>query len=85
MWRVMMKENTKAAFSSAAELGYNLFETDIIKTKDNQVITYHGAQNRLARMINGLELRSAMQQLTYKEVNKLLTPKSGEVSKLDTL
>jgi len=62
------KENSKRAFNSAVRLGYKFLETDVILTRDNQVICYHGAHNWYTKHKSGLELRGKLQQLTYKQI-----------------
>lgn len=64
-----LKENSKRAFNSAVSLGYKFLETDVILTKDKQVICYHGAHNWYTSRKSGLELRKKMQKLTYKQIN----------------
>lgn len=62
------RENTLPAFQSAARLGYTFIETDVIVTKDNQVITYHGSANFIMKLIFGLEIRRKVQRLTYEQI-----------------
>lgn len=62
------KENSKRAFTSAVRLGYKFLETDVILTKDKQVICYHGAHNWYTRRHSGLALRKKLQRLTYKQI-----------------
>lgn len=63
------KENTLAAFSSAVKLGYKYLETDVILSKDGQVVAFHGSANLYQELKTGLMMRSKMQKLTYKEIN----------------
>ncbi len=62
------KENTIAAFRSAVELGYHYLETDVIYTKDNQVLAYHGAKNHYQARKTGLILRRKLEAMTYDEI-----------------
>lgn len=64
-------ENSKKAFISASKLGYRFLETDVILTRDKQVICYHGAQNWYTRRKSGLEIKRKMQKLTYGEIQKM--------------
>jgi glycerophosphoryl diester phosphodiesterase len=36
------KENSLAAFQAAYDLGYRWFETDVVTTKDGQLLAIHG-------------------------------------------
>lgn len=71
-------ENSMAAFKSAVKLGYKFIETDVILTKDGQVICFHGSLNRISKWSSGFELRRKVRRMTYAEVkrSKLL---DGEV------
>lgn len=76
------RENTLAAFRSAADLGYKFLETDVIVTKDNQVITYHGSANLFTKFIFGLEFRKKVQRLSYSQVSKNIKLGGETVPKL---
>lgn len=62
------KRNTLAAFKSAYKLGYDYFETDVISTKDGQVIIAHGALFSLTARLRGTFKIDMLQNLTYKQV-----------------
>lgn len=64
------KENTMAAFKSAVKLGCNFLETDVVVTKDKQVVTYHGSANLFMKSIFGLEIRRKIQNLNYSQVKQ---------------
>ncbi len=64
------KENTLAAFKAAVNLGYDFLETDVIVTRDGQVVTYHGSANFFMKRIFGLEIRRKAQRLTYSQFKK---------------
>lgn len=76
------KENTKRAFTSATHLGYKFLETDVILTRDKQVICYHGAQNWYMKHRSGLEVRSKVQKLTYKQIQDKIVLGSEPVPKM---
>ncbi|MEX2014609.1 MAG: glycerophosphodiester phosphodiesterase family protein [Candidatus Saccharimonadales bacterium] len=69
-------ENTLLAFQSAVELGCKFLETDVIATKDNRVITYHGSANLFMKSLFGLEIRKNVQKMNYIKVQKKI--KLGE-------
>jgi glycerophosphoryl diester phosphodiesterase len=65
-------ENTMIAFENAVKLGYKFIETDVIATRDGEVICYHGAQNWYMKRKSGLQVRRKLQKLTYKEIKTSL-------------
>ncbi len=71
------KENTIAAFRSAIALGYTHLETDVIYTKDGQVLAYHGARNRYQAHKTGLVLRRKLEAMTYDQIQSY-TSAGGE-------
>lgn len=76
-------ENTMKAFDSAIKLGYKFIETDVIATADGRVITYHGAQNFIMKLIYGLEVRRALQRLTHNEIKSSLGRTDSDVPLLE--
>ncbi len=64
------KENSKRAFNSAVALGYKFLETDVVLTKDGEVICCHGSHNWYTKRKSGLELRKKLQKLTYKQIRE---------------
>jgi glycerophosphoryl diester phosphodiesterase len=78
-------ENTAKTFKSAVRLGYKFIETDVIVTKDNQVICYHGSHNWYTKRHNGLEIRRKVQKLTYKQVRAKKLPDGQEIPKLEDI
>lgn len=79
------KENSRSAFDSAVKLGYKFLETDVILTKDNQVICYHGSHNWYSRRHSGLELRRKVQKLTYKQIQEKKLLGSEKVPRLEEI
>ncbi len=78
-------ENTIKAFESASSLGYKFLETDVIATKDAQVINYHGSANFLISLIFGLELRKKVQRMTYKQVQTSINMGGQPVPKFESV
>jgi len=78
-------ENSISAFRSAVDFGFKFLETDVIVTKDNKVIAYHGSQNAYMRFKSGLERRKKLQSLTYNEINKLFHKNNDKVPLLEDL
>lgn len=64
-------ENTLAAFRSAADNGCKYLETDVLLTRDNQVITYHGSRTKKEAKKTGLLTRKKIRSLSLKELNAL--------------
>ncbi len=62
------KENSMAAFQSAADAGIIYAETDTIATKDGVALAFHGSRNEKAVAETGLPLRSKIQEMTHNEV-----------------
>lgn len=69
-------ENTLMAFSSAYDLGYRYLETDVVVTRDKQVVTYHGARNQREASKTGYMTRKYIQSLDYQTICEQV--KSGE-------
>lgn len=59
-------ENTMAAFRQAVEMGADMIELDVQRTKDGQVVVIHDAT--LQRTTNG---SGAVRELTYAEIEQL--------------
>lgn len=78
-------ENTKESFIRADKLGYKFIETDVILTKDRQVICYHGSRNRFTKKFSGLEVRKVLQQLTYNQIKSQGIAGNGPPKLLDIL
>jgi glycerophosphoryl diester phosphodiesterase len=78
-------ENTAKAFKSAVKLGYKFIETDVIVTRDNQVVCYHGAHNWYTKRYNGLELRRKMQKLTYRQLKAKKLPDGQEIPRMEDI
>lgn len=79
------KENSIEAFRAAVDLGFKFLETDVILTKDNLVISYHGSQNLYMKRKSGLEKRKYLQGLTYEEINEVIHKGKQKVPLLEDL
>jgi glycerophosphoryl diester phosphodiesterase len=79
------KRNTMAAFSSAAKLGYQYMETDVVVTKDGKVIVSHGAATGLVAKLRGTHSYKILQGLTYAEVRQNLQVGGETVITLEEL
>lgn len=79
------KENSKRAFNSAVRLGYQFLETDVILTKDKQVICCHGSHNWYTKRRSGLELRKKLQKLTYKQIKEKYYLDGVEMPRLEDI
>jgi len=75
----MAKQNTLAAFQSAADIGYRYIETDVLLTKDNKVIIYHGSRNRRQQHKTSQYKRKTIQGMTYSQIKRTIKPGGEEV------
>jgi len=68
------RENTIEAFKNAQKLGYKYLETDVIYTKDKQLIVLHVAKNRFeaARGLREAPSYYKLQKLTYAQIKQLM-------------
>jgi glycerophosphoryl diester phosphodiesterase len=60
------KENSLTAFQAAYDLGYRWFETDVVTTKDGQLLAIHGRGYQL-HPNKDLPSRISIQKMTYAE------------------
>jgi len=79
------KENTIAAFRSAAGMGYAYLETDVILTKDGKILAYHGSRNRFLAWRTGLVLRRKLESMTYQDITKAISAGGEPLPLLDEL
>jgi glycerophosphoryl diester phosphodiesterase len=79
------RRNTLAAFKAAHKLGYDYFETDVINTKDGQVIIAHGALTNLTARLRGTFSIDLLQNLTYQQVKTGLRVKGEQLPLLEDL
>jgi len=61
-------ENTVAAFQSAVDSGCKYLETDVVLTKDNKVVTYHGSRTKREATETQLLTRGQAQSLTHRDL-----------------
>lgn len=73
------KENTLAAFKAARQLGYKYGETDVILSKDGQVVAIHGASNLWDSLLRRRHSRRRLQRLTLEQIRRKF-PVGGEDS-----
>ena len=64
-------ENSFEAFKSVVDIGFEYIETDLRKTLDNEIITFHDAD--LKRLFN-IDLK--VENLTFAEINKFFSAKN---------
>jgi glycerophosphoryl diester phosphodiesterase len=69
----LVKENTIPAFEKAIEVGADMIELDVRKTKDGIMMVHHNPD------INGRPIR----QLTYEEANRLVSPQGFEIPTME--
>lgn len=79
------KENTIAAFKRATELGYRYLETDVVLSRDGQVVAYHGSRNRYFALKTGLVLRRELEALDYSKIQKTIRAGGEKLPLLDEL
>ncbi len=65
------KENSLAAFQAAYDSGFRWFETDVVPTKDNQLLAIHGRGWQL-HPNKDLPSRAKVQRLTLEEVKQMV-------------
>ncbi len=65
-------ENTVAAFQSAVDSGCTYLETDVVLTKDNKVVTYHGSRTKREAKKTRLLTRKQVQTTAYKDISSVL-------------
>lgn len=66
------KRNSMAAFRAAHKLGYEYFETDVISTRDGQVIISHGAKTWIGARLRGTFTYRKLTTMSYEEVKRQL-------------
>ena len=64
-------ENSFEAFKSVVDMGFEYIETDLRKTLDNEIITFHDAD--LKRLFN-IDLK--VENLTFAEIDKFFSVKN---------
>jgi glycerophosphoryl diester phosphodiesterase len=72
------KENSLKAFKAAYKLGYRWFETDVVATKDRQLIVSHGRGFQL-HPNKDLPTRTRLQRMTLAQIRKEIKVGSEEV------
>ena len=64
-------ENSFEAFKSVVDMGFEYIETDLRKTLDNEIITFHDRD--LKRLFN---INLKVENLTFAEINKFFSAKN---------
>lgn len=73
-------ENTMEAFEAARRLGFEVMETDIHATRDQQLVAFH--DDDLERVAGR---PGRIQELTWAEISTITLPKGRKIPRLDTL
>ena len=71
------RENTIEAFRDSKDLGFNYLETDLRKTKDNKIVTFH---DKDLERVCGRKIK--INEINFEELNKLDFYKSGHTPTL---
>ena len=79
------KENTLLAFETAKNLGYNYGETDVILSKDGQVVAIHGAANALDGVVRRSQSRRWMQHKSLAQLREKYKIGGQEIPTLEQL
>lgn len=79
------KENSLAAFDSAYQAGLRYGETDTVATADGVALAIHGSRNKHQMAATGLPVRSALEQMTYEDVQKHVRVGGEQVPQLEEL
>ena len=79
------KENTLAAFAAARQAGFAYGETDVILTKDGQVVAIHGANNFLDSLLRKRHSRRRMQRLSLDRIRQKWTIDNEQIPTLEEL
>jgi glycerophosphoryl diester phosphodiesterase len=77
------RRNTMAAFKAARDLGYDYIETDVVRTKDGQVIVSHGGLTDITARLRGSHSYRRLQAMTYAQINKELRVAGESISLLE--
>ena len=64
-------ENSFEAFKSVVDMGFEYIETDLRKTLDNEIVTFHDRD--LKRLFN---INLKVENLTFAEINKFFSAKN---------
>jgi glycerophosphoryl diester phosphodiesterase len=79
------KENTLAAFQAAREAGYKYGETDVILSKDGQVVAIHGAANLWDSILRKRHSRRRLQRLSLEKMRKKWTIGGEQIPTLEEI
>lgn len=77
------KENTLAAFAAARQAGFAYSETDVILSKDGQVVAIHGATNFLDSLLRRRHSRRRMQRMSMEKIRKKWTIDNEQIPSLE--
>ena len=77
------KENTLKAFAAAREAGYKYGETDVILSKDGQVVAVHGASNLWESSLRKRHSRRRMQRMSLEKLRKKFSVDGEDIPTLE--
>lgn len=70
--------NTMTAFDAASRAGFLYIETDVIATRDNVVVVFHGSKNKRSAKQSAMPQRDQIQAMTYAQIKRHISI-GGEV------
>ncbi|MBX4201498.1 hypothetical protein KW803_01195 [Candidatus Saccharibacteria bacterium] len=77
------KENTLKAFAAARKAGYKYGETDVILSKDGQVVAVHGASNLWDSLLRRRHSRRRMQRMSLDKLREKFSVDGEQIPTLE--